>query len=52
MHERLKRWETPRKKGRNTKGKLAAARLRQIKKQNKRLRNKLKKNSERSSFSL
>jgi len=29
---RLKRWESPRKQGRNKKGKLAAARMRQIKK--------------------
>lgn len=42
---RLKRWESPRKRGRNTKGKLASARLRQLKKRNKLLNKKLKKES-------
>lgn len=41
----LKRWESPRKRGRNKKGKLASARLRQIKKRDQMLKNKLKKNS-------
>ncbi|MEM1172368.1 MAG: hypothetical protein AAGJ08_25640 [Cyanobacteria bacterium P01_H01_bin.35] len=38
---KLKRWESPRKQGRNIKGKGGAARLRQIKKQQKILRKKL-----------
>jgi hypothetical protein len=40
---RLKRWESPRKEGRNQKGKAATARLRQLKKQNKQLKKKLSK---------
>jgi hypothetical protein len=38
----LKKHESPRKQGRNTKGKLASARLRQLKKKSKRLSQKLK----------
>ena len=39
---RLKRWESPRRHGRNAKGKGGAARARQLKKQQKLLRKKLK----------
>jgi hypothetical protein len=39
---RLKRWESPRKEGRNDKGRGGSARRRQIKKQQQMLRNKLK----------
>ena len=39
---RLKRWESPRRPGRNAKGKGGAARARQLKKQQKLLRKKLK----------
>ncbi|MFP4133730.1 MAG: hypothetical protein ACLFTJ_06195 [Halothece sp.] len=42
---RLKSWESPRKQGRNKKGKAATARLRQLKKQNKQLKKKLSKKS-------
>ncbi|MGD1704907.1 hypothetical protein [Dapis sp. BLCC M229] len=41
MVKHLKRWESPRKQGRNIKGRGGAARLRQIKKQQKILRKKL-----------
>lgn len=39
---RLKRWESPRKQGRNDKGKKASARLRQLKKARNKMRDKLK----------
>jgi hypothetical protein len=39
---RLKRWESPRKEGRNDKGKGGSARKRQLKKQQQMLRKKLK----------
>ncbi len=39
---RLKRWESPRREGRNNKGKGGAARQRQIKKQTQMMRKKLK----------
>lgn len=39
---RLKRWESPRRQGRNDKGKGGAARMRQLKKQQQMLRKKLK----------
>ncbi|MEH2079047.1 MAG: hypothetical protein V7K89_03245 [Nostoc sp.] len=39
---RLKRWESPRKEGRNDKGKGGSARKRQLKKQRQMLRQKLK----------
>lgn len=39
---RLKRWESPRRKGRNDKGKGGSARQRQIKKQQQMLRKRLK----------
>ena len=42
MSQRLKSWESPRRQGRNNKGKGGAARRRQIKKQMKLLRKKLK----------
>jgi len=41
---RLKRWESPRKQGRNDKGKGGSARKRQLKKQQQMLRQKLKGN--------
>ena len=42
MQQRLKRWESPRKEGRNDKGKGGSARQRQVKKQMQMLRQKLK----------
>ena len=42
MVERLKRWESPRRRGRNDKGKGGSARKRQLKKQQNMLRKKLK----------
>ena len=42
MTHRLKRWESPRRQGRNDKGKGGSARARQLKKQQQMLRNKLK----------
>ena len=44
MVERLKSWESPRKRGRNNKGKGGSARARQLKKREKLLRKKLKQN--------
>ena len=44
MIERLKSWESPRKRGRNDKGKGGTARARQLKKREKLLRKKLKQN--------
>ncbi|MDJ0631765.1 MAG: hypothetical protein QNJ34_01115 [Xenococcaceae cyanobacterium MO_188.B29] len=46
MAERLKRWESPRRRGRNDKGKGGSARARQLRKQQKMLRKKLKGNPE------
>lgn len=46
MAQRLKRWESPRRQGRNDKGKGGSARQRQLKKQQQMLRKKLKQNSE------
>jgi hypothetical protein len=43
----IKRWESPRRKGRNDKGKGGSARLRQLKKQRQMLRRKLKEINER-----
>lgn len=40
--QRLKRWESPRREGRNDKGRGGAARQRQLKKQAQMLRKKLK----------
>ena len=42
MAQRLKRWESPRREGRNSKGKGGSARQRQRKKQMQVLRQKLK----------
>lgn len=42
MTQHLKRWESPRYEGRNIKGKGGSARVRQLKKQQQRLRKKLK----------
>lgn len=42
MTQRLKRWESPRREGRNDKGKGGAARSRQLKKQQQMLRRRLK----------
>lgn len=49
MQQRLKRWESPRKRGRNDKGKGGSARARQIRKQQKMLRQQLKNNSDNQS---
>ncbi len=46
MVERLKRWESPRKRGRNDKGKGGSARARQLRKREQMLRQKLKKQVE------
>ena len=46
MAQRLKRWESPRRQGRNDKGKGGSARARQLRKQQKMLRKKLKDNPE------
>ena len=43
MVERLKRWESPRKQGRNDKGKGGSARARQLRKREQMLKAKLKK---------
>jgi hypothetical protein len=43
---RLKRWESPRKEGRNDKGKGGSARKRQLRKQQQMLRKRLKKGTE------
>ncbi|NWF57774.1 MAG: hypothetical protein HXY43_00190 [Fischerella sp.] len=43
---RLKRWESPRRQGRNDKGKGGSARKRQIKKQQQMLRQRLKAGNE------
>ncbi len=42
MTQRLKRWESPRRQGRNDKGKGGSARARQLRKQQQMLRQKLK----------
>jgi hypothetical protein len=42
MAQRLKNWESPRREGRNSKGKGGAARARQLKKQQQMMRKKLK----------
>jgi hypothetical protein len=44
MVQRLKRWESPRKQGRNDKGKGGTARARQLRKREQMLRQKLKNN--------
>ena len=48
MAQQLKSWESPRRRGRNDKGKGGSARRRQIKKQQQMLRRKLKKQSDKS----
>ena len=48
MSQRLKRWESPRREGRNDKGRGGSARARQLKKQTQMLRQKLKEGGERS----
>jgi len=45
MGQRLKRWESPRREGRNDKGKGGSARQRQLKKRQQMLRQKLQDNS-------
>ena len=45
MNQRLKRWESPRKEGRNSKGRGGSARARQLKKQTQMMRQKLKEES-------
>ena len=42
MNQRLKRWESPRREGRNDKGRGGSARARQLKKQMQMLRQRLK----------
>ncbi len=42
MSQRLKRWESPRREGRNDKGRGGSARARQLKKQQQMLRQRLK----------
>lgn len=46
LAQRLKSWESPRRQGRNDKGKGGSARARQLRKQQKMLRKKLKGNLE------
>ncbi|MBD2038316.1 hypothetical protein H6F76_25515 [Leptolyngbya sp. FACHB-321] len=46
MAQRLKRWESPRREGRNDKGKGGTARQRQCRKQFQTLRKKLKEQSD------
>ncbi len=49
MSQRLKRWESPRREGRNHKGRGGSARARQLKKQTQMLRQRLKEDGEESS---
>ncbi len=46
MAQQLKRWESPRRRGRNIKGKGGSARAKQLKKQQQHLRKKLKQQGE------
>ena len=48
MVQRLKRWESPRKQGRNSKGKGGSARARQLRKREQMMRQKLKQNKSES----
>jgi hypothetical protein len=48
MNQRLKRWESPRREGRNDKGRGGSARKRQLKKQMQMLRQRLKEPGEES----
>ena len=50
MSQRLKRWESPRREGRNHKGRGGSARARQLKKQTQMLRQRLKEGGEESSI--
>jgi hypothetical protein len=50
MAQRLKRWESPRRQGRNDKGKGGSARQRQLKKQQQMLRKKLKEGQKADDF--
>lgn len=50
MTERLKRWESPRRQGRNDKGKGGSARAKQLRKQQQMLRKKLKDNPQNPLF--
>jgi hypothetical protein len=52
MNQRLKSWESPRRQGRNNKGKGGSARQRQLRKQTQMLRNKLKENNQRKEVKL
>lgn len=52
MVERLKSWESPRKRGRNDKGKGGSARARQLRKREQMLRQKLKTSAKRKSEQL
>ncbi len=52
MVERLKRWESPRKRGRNDKGKGGSARARQLRKREQMLRQKLKQQGEQKTEKL
>lgn len=52
MNQRLKSWESPRRQGRNDKGKGGSARQRQLRKQTQMLRNKLKGNNQGKEFNL
>ncbi|MEA5509123.1 hypothetical protein VB715_05035 [Crocosphaera sp. UHCC 0190] len=47
MAKRLKRWESPRRQGRNDKGRGGSARQRQLRKQQQMLRKRLKSDSDR-----
>ncbi|MEO0533474.1 MAG: hypothetical protein AAF215_06360 [Cyanobacteria bacterium P01_A01_bin.123] len=51
MAQRLKRWESPRRQGRNAKGKGGSARKRQYLKQQQQLRQRLKRNESQKSSS-
>ena len=51
MAQRLKRWESPRRQGRNAKGKGGSARKRQYLKQQQQLRKRLKRDTSQNSSS-
>ena len=52
MAQQLKRWESPRRQGRNHKGKGGSARAKQLKKQQQHLRKKLNQNNQDGKGSL
>ncbi|MBD2461786.1 hypothetical protein H6G89_12065 [Oscillatoria sp. FACHB-1407] len=52
MAQRLKSWESPRREGRNNKGKGGSARQRQLRKQRQALRQKLKSDQGENASSL